>query len=89
MQKSVFVSQVVQALRALVTIFTIKISRAKEPRSRLLRGWSTCILTSRIILKCLQRFDINTGAKLLNLTRFSTHVAPMVIEANCDKTGKH
>ena len=54
----------------------------------MLRGWSTCLLASRIIQKGLQQTDINTGSKTVELSRFRTHVAPVVMEASCDETGK-
>ena len=65
LQKTVFVSQVIQPRTAPVTIFTIEINRANGPRSRLPRCQSACNLESRIIQKCLQRFDINTGGKTI------------------------
>ena len=37
--------------------------------------------------KGLQQADINTGSKTVELSRFRTHVAPVVMETSCDKTG--
>ena len=65
LQKTVFVLQVIQPRTAPVTIFTIEINRANGPRSRLPRCQSACNLALRIIQKCLQRFDINTGGKTI------------------------
>ena len=62
-QKTMFVSQVVQPLTAPVTIFTMEIKRARKPRSRLPRGQCSCFLASRVIEKCLQRLSIHIWHK--------------------------
>ena len=86
-QKTVFVSQVVQPLPAPVTSSTIEINRAKESRSRLPAARERAFLRPASSKRVCNAPTSTLGAKLLNLSRFSTQAASVVIEANWDKTG--
>ena len=84
-QNVVFVSQVVQPLTAPITFFTIQVYRGQEPRYRLSRGWDTRRHASS--KRVCKRSTSIPGTKLLNLSRFNTQFAPIVMEAICANTG--
>ena len=88
MQKTVFVSKVVQPLTAPITIFTVEVNRAKEPRSSLPRGWCRAFLRHASSRSVCSISTSTFGENILNLSRFSTQVVPIVKEANCDETCK-
>ena len=67
----------------------LRLNVQNDPRSRLPRGKDARpFLRPASSKKVCSRSTSTLGAKLLNLSRFRSQVAPIVTEASCDKTGR-
>ena len=87
LQKSAPAPQVVQPLTAPITIFTIEIAQKNHCADCPAAG-ARAFLRHASFKRVSSKPTPIWGAKLLNLSQFSIQVAPIVIVANCVKTGK-
>ena len=69
MQNRVFMSQVLQPLTTPITFFTILKDSAKEPRSKLSRGWDARVFAPHVVQQGLFLIDVkplgNTGESFI------------------------